>query len=157
MELGLGYDIPSHFYGSVEGKINFAIDVRRAASLKRFVDIIQNFKIDASTDNLAKFASLKPVKTIMLPSDLKKAIHEIDWKASPTQVNLPSNSQVFGKLIYEAGIEGIIYNSAKANGSCMALFPNNFRRSESVVKVTGELPATVQVTELNKHTWDKLI
>jgi len=134
------------------------LDVRTAKSLRKVVNILKQFKIDAMTDELAVLAGIKePMKILKLPRDLKMSIHERDWKASPTQVNLPANPQVFGKLVYDAGIEGILYNSTKGRGSCLALFPKNFDRSESFVMLEDDSADTVLTTKMDKNTWRKLI
>lgn len=148
----------SHQFVRIKGKVHSVLDVRTAKSLRKVANIIRHFKIDAMTDELATFAGIREPMTVMkLPKDLKTSIHERDWKAAPTQVNLPATPQVFGKLVYDAGIEGILYNSTKGNGSCLALFPKNFDGSESFVMLEDDSANTVLNTKMDKNTWRKLI
>lgn len=154
-ELGLGPS--SHHFVRVEGRIQNVLDVRKTVSLKKFVNVIKSLHIDKHTDNLAIRAGIKPMTAIKRPKELKSNLHDRDWRAAPTQVNLPSNSQVFGKLVYESGIEGIIYESVRGDGSCLTVFPENFAQSESMVRLQDEMPGSVTPIELTKETWHELL
>jgi hypothetical protein len=154
-ELALGPN--SHHFARLEGNLNNIIDLRKTASLQHFLKIIKNFEIDERTNELARLAGIKPMHTIKSAKELMDNLHDRDWRAAPTQVNLPSNSQVFGKLVHEAGIEGIIFESVRGTGSCLAVFPGNFAQSESVVRLQDIMPESVTTTELTKHTWRQLM
>jgi hypothetical protein len=153
----LGLAPTSHHYVRLSGQLNSVLDIRKASSLKKFVQIITTFEIDDRTNEMATLAGISPMKTIKLPKELKINLHDRNWRAAPTQVNLPANSQVFGKLVRDAGIEGILYNSVRGDGSCLALFPENFEQSESILIIEDEMADSVGITQLNKDTWKGLL
>lgn len=156
-ELGLGVSLESHQCVFLAGKINSIIDIRTTAALQKLARIFSQFEIDDKTNELAILAKIKPWEIIGKPNDLKRMLHDQNWSAAPTQVNLPANPQIFGKLTYDSGIEGILYNSTKGLGSCLALFPTNFNGSESYLAIEDEMPKSVQVTTLDRNTWRDLI
>jgi len=59
--------------------------------------------------------------------------------------DLPSPSQVFGQIVMDAGIEGILYTSILTDKSCIVVYPQNFANSSSFVEIDDPVPAdTVQ-------------
>jgi len=41
--------------------------------------------------------------------------------------DVPSNSQILGKLVYKSNILGILYSSVKTGEDCLAIYPENFK------------------------------
>lgn len=71
----------------------------------------------------------------------------------PQQFDLPSNSQVFGRIAVAAGLHGIQYPSARQQGKrCLALFPQNWTDSGSVVEVADEAPSGARLTRVDGKT-----
>jgi hypothetical protein len=71
----------------------------------------------------------------------------------PTQFGLPSNSQIFGRMISGAGIHGILYPSLRNSPQkCLALFPQNWASSSSVVEVMDGSPGTARLTRIDGET-----
>lgn len=140
----------------ISGRLNNLFDVSYAANLKSFAKIIEGFKIPDDLKSLGRSLGIKQPWLISKPGDLKKSILAKDWLAWPTQLTIPANSQVFGRLINDAGFEGILYPSARASGKCIAVFPENIAGSESEVILSDTTPEGVLYTSLDSRTWDKL-
>jgi hypothetical protein len=68
----------------------------------------------------------------------------------PTQFDLPSNSQIFGRLVGAAGVHAILYPSARnSTHRCLALYPRNWGGSVSFIELADATPAGVQVSRLD--------
>jgi hypothetical protein len=66
------------------------------------------------------------------------------------QFDLPSNSQIFGRLVSGAGIHAILYPSTRASPQrCLALFPQNWAGSASFVEVIDAMPEEARVTRIH--------
>lgn len=70
------------------------------------------------------------------------------------QFDIPANCQIFGQLVANAGIEGILYPSKFTNKKCLAIYPQNFD-SESFVKVEGDAPEGA-ASKLDANCWNLL-
>ena len=71
----------------------------------------------------------------------------------PQQFDLPSNSQVFGRIAVAAGLHGILYPSARQQGKqCLALFPQNWADSGSVVEVADTPPPGAGLCRIDGKT-----
>ena len=68
--------------------------------------------------------------------------------------DVPTTSQIFGQLVVEAGIEGILYSSKFTNKNCLAVFPQNFdETSGSFIQLDDETPAGVTIPRLDARVW----
>lgn len=116
------------------------------------------FEKDDGIDELARLAGKNPIPLVRQPGQLKKLLHEANWRGAPTQINLPSSSQIFGKIVRDAGVEAIMYNSAKAReGNCIAIFPENLEGSSTSITLADEPPESVEHITLDEDTWQRLI
>jgi hypothetical protein len=64
--------------------------------------------------------------------------HSRRW---PIMFDVPSTSQVFGSLVMNAGIEGILYNSTITQKACLAIFPQNFLNSSTFIELDDAAPS----------------
>jgi hypothetical protein len=84
---------------------------------------------------------------------LQRQLLDPNWRLQPTQHDLPSNSQIFGRIAAAAGVHALLFPSSKNSPKrCLALFPQNWARSESFVKVVGALPAGASVVRVDKRS-----
>jgi hypothetical protein len=74
----------------------------------------------------------------------------------PSQYEIPANPQVFGRLLLDAGFDGVLYPSTKGPKSCIALFPDNVARSDSYLEVADEGPPGAGVLRLDSSTWQDI-
>jgi hypothetical protein len=87
---------------------------------------------------------------IRSPSLLQRKLLDPNWRMVPAQFDLPSNSQIFGRLAVAAGLHGILYPSSKQAGKrCMALFMQNWSNSESLVEVSDPVPKGARKTRVS--------
>jgi hypothetical protein len=76
-----------------------------------------------------------------------------DWRVSPVHGDVPANSQIFGALIYQAGIEGILYPSTLTGKECLAIFPNNFAVTSSYIQLDDEPPHAKVERRIDSNNW----
>jgi hypothetical protein len=80
-----------------------------------------------------------------------------NWRLPPTLFDLPSNSQLLAKILFDAGFEAIIYKSSKTGKRCIAVFPQNLKHTDSFIEldVVPNIPDTI--TKLDEDTANKLL
>lgn len=136
-------------HGIVEG----VLDLGDAASLSAFVRVLATFKMPRRVHEVARALGLRVPGMIRTVSTLQRQLLDPNWRMVPMQYDLPSNSQVFARIAVAAGLHGILYRSARTeSGQCLALFPQNWRGSESRIEVSDPGPAGAQMTEISGTT-----
>jgi hypothetical protein len=89
-----------------------------------------------------------------------KILHENlfnpNWRALPQQFDVPANSQVFGKLLRDAGFEAVLYPSTKGPKRCLAVFVENFENSSSKIELCDRYPSEVRTPVLSSETFLRL-
>jgi hypothetical protein len=138
---------------SVSGRLEQVVDVGKIASLRRFVDLIRGFKLSRDVLKLARYLGIGEPEMVTTPSLLSKTLLEENWRALPRLFDVPSNSQIFGLLVFTAGIEGIIYPSKLTGQECMCIFPRNFAGTSSFVEIDDPAPDGVSATRLDDSNW----
>jgi hypothetical protein len=71
----------------------------------------------------------------------------------PSGYDIPSNSQIFGHLVYLAGIEGILYPSKFTNEPCLIIYPRNFIATDSFILMDDEVPHPKVPTKIDAFNW----
>jgi hypothetical protein len=51
--------------------------------------------------------------------------------------------QIFGRIVLDAGIEGILYDSALTQSQCSAIYPHNLQNSSSYIEMDDPCPPEV--------------
>ncbi|MFC1610832.1 RES family NAD+ phosphorylase [Myxococcota bacterium] len=125
---------------SVDMSLERCIDLRTTPSLHGFVDVVKTFELSSHLKKRARAVKFPEPALVTLPSQLRKSLLDPDWRASPARYDIPANSQLFGQLVYEAGIEGILYPSKMTKKEAIAIFPRNFANGESWIKIRDDLP-----------------
>ncbi len=67
--------------------------------------------------------------------------------------DVPSGSQIFGQLIYFAGVEGILYTSKLTGKDCLAIYPDNFGKSDSFIELDDDPPSPKVPTRLDSENF----
>lgn len=116
------------------------LDTRKAGSLRRFTNLIKDFKIPPQLKEEARKLDLAEPGAVKLPKELQETLLAPDWRTFPAQFDIPANPQIIGQLVYEAGIEGIIYPSRMTGRDAVAVFTRNFGNGESWVEISDECP-----------------
>ena len=138
----------------LRGLVENVIDVANLESLKPFVDVLREFPVPRGVRQAARRLGLRPPPwLIRSPVTLQRQLLHPNWRMLPQQFDLPSNSQVFGRIAVAAGLHGIVYPSARHQGkSCLALFPQNWANSGSFVEVADAAPPGTRLTRIDAET-----
>jgi hypothetical protein len=142
---------------SISGKLEKVFDLTNKSNLTEFVNLISKFKISKYLTQLAREARLNKfsLPLIIKSTDIMlDSLLDIHWRTAPVNYDIPSNSQIFGHLCYIAGIEGIVYPSKLTGEDCIAIFPNNFPKTSSYIKLDGELPHDKIPSIINKDNYN---
>ena len=141
---------------NVNGQLHNLFDLRNAKNLRQFIAIISGFELPKELRNLAASAGIKSPLLVRSAGQLKMSLLAHNWRLYPSQYEIPSNPQVFGRLVVDAGFDGIIYASTKGPKACVALFPTNFSGSESHVELADDAPRGTTHTRLDQETWAEI-
>lgn len=125
---------------SVSGVLEKVFDLSGSNSLKCFTDLIKNFHFSHGLKASAKNLGLSQPTVIKRPQELLNSLLKNDWRHEPSLYDVPANSQIFGYLVYQAGIEGILYPSKLTGKNCLAVFSRNFNMSSSYIELDDEPP-----------------
>lgn len=141
----------------LEGCVENLFDLTNANNLKRFMKVTKTFGISREIREIAKELGIATPQMIHLASELKNHLMQTNWRHLPMQFDMPSNSQVFGRLLFEAGYDGVIYNSSFNTGKCIAIFPKNIENSDTSVSIVGDAPSKEVNTVFDANTWRKFV
>ncbi len=142
----------------LEGEINTVVDLSNKKQLQKFYEMIKVIKLSKELENEAKELELDIMYEVNSLKNLWETILDPHWRAFPMQVDVPSNSQIFGQIVHASNIEAILYPSRmQPNKKCLAIFPQNFKDSLSYVCIQDEVPETVRFNCLNSETFQNLV
>jgi hypothetical protein len=142
---------------NVSGVATNMLDITDASRLEAFCEAFAHFRIDPKLKDLLRGTPIVPFKIVPDPDTLLQTLLHQGWREYGMQLGIPSNSQVFGRLAFESGYDGIIYNSVRGSGRCLCLFVENLTDSKTVVRLSDQPPSSETMVELSSDTWTKLI
>lgn len=119
---------------SVSGKLDFIIDLTVPRTLNMFVSLVKDFKYSKDLQTRAKQLRLPKPGIAKDNNSLLQTLLDPLWRSNPAQYDIPANSQIFGKLVCDAGIDGILYPSRQTSKLCLAIFPINFEKGDSFIE-----------------------
>lgn len=137
---------------SVSGCLDKVFDLTEVKNLTLFVNLIKNFVLSGGLKAQAKQLNL-PVSIMKTTSQLLSNLLIPEWRLLPVNMDIPSNSQIFGHLIYSAGIEGILYPSKLTKKPCLAIFPRNFSNTDSTIYLDDEVPHKAVPKKVDSKNW----
>ena len=138
---------------SVSGKLDKVFDLTKAKSLNAFVGLIKDFKLSKELIDLSKKLGIPEPRIIRTANDLLKNLLHPDWRQTPVNCDVPSNPQIFGHLVYSAGIEGVLYPSKFTRKLCLVVFPRNFVGTDSYVALDDDVPHPKVPTRIDASNW----
>jgi hypothetical protein len=138
---------------AVRGRLDKVIDLRKPKNLKKLIAVLKTFKLSKEIKRLAKEANLDEPMIIKTEKALLDTVLEGHWRDKPVNFDIPANSQIFGYLVFLAGIDGIIYPSKLTKKDCLAIFPKNFENGESFVELTDEPPNEKVPRRIDASNW----
>lgn len=137
--------------------VNNIFDLRKTSNLNEFAAIVGEFKMTRELISLARTLGRKPPWLLRTASQIKESMLADNWRLYPVQFDIPSNPQVFGRVLKNAGFEGIVYPSAKNAEPCTAVFVENLDGSDSFVELIDAAPAANKHTRLDANNWRQLV
>lgn len=138
---------------SVSGKLDKVFDLTKVSNLKPFVDLIKNFKLSSELRRDAKSLQIESPGIVKTTDKLREGLLHHDWRQLPSNYDVPSNSQIFGHLVYSSGIEGILYPSKFTTKKCLVVFPRNFTGTDSFIKLDDETPHPKIPNKIDGSNW----
>ena len=141
----------------VSGTLHNVLDVTSAKRLRSFCSAFRHFTINPSYKNLLAGTNIKPLSIAIDPSILLRTLEAQNWRELGMQLGIPSNSQVFGRLAFEAGYDGIVFQSARNGKRCACVFLENLTHSETNLSLADPAPSDDTIATLDGTTWPKLI
>ncbi len=138
---------------SASGKLDHVLDLSTAKSLSKFIRLIKDFKLPGYIFRMAKALGADQPVIVRTPGLLRKSLLGNDWRHMPMLYDVPSNSQVFGHLVYQAKIEGILYPSKLTKKQCLAIFPRNFENTSSYIQLDDSPAHEKTPTRLDSRQW----
>ena len=138
----------------VNGYIHSLLDITAKGSLNKFLKTIKQITLSKQLQTRSKKFGVKR-ESLQNITQLKKYIYDKNWKIDPNIHDIPALSQIFGQLAKEAGIEAILYKSTKKSkaGLCMAVFPENFKNSDSCIKLE-DCPKNIVNKKMDSKTFE---
>lgn len=140
---------------SLSGVLGSIINLREPEKLQLFVDLIKDFSIPDYLRKVAKNIGEREPELIRTVPKLMDSLLDPSWRLWPMQFDVPVASQIFGQLVSEAGIEGILYPSKFTDKDCLTVFPQNFEEG-SFVQMDDAMPPEVKIRRLDVTTWGKI-
>lgn len=137
---------------SVSGELESVLDVRDARNLTGFIDLIKDFSIPSKLYTKARKVGL-PIKLIRSAGELANVLATPRWREWPIAFDVPAAPQIFGRIVMDAGIEGILYESVLTGEPCVAIYPQNFQDSSSFIEIDGPCPAELAHTRIDSTTY----
>lgn len=134
---------PTSFtYVKLRGSVDSIIDVGNPNALKAIATVLASFKVPSNVLSVARELGLRPPGLIRTTVGLQRQLLHSNWRLQPSHFDLPANSQIFDRLCVAAGVHGILYPSVRDGSKrCLALFPQNWRASDSLVAFVDTPPA----------------
>jgi hypothetical protein len=114
---------------------------------------MKNFTLSKKLTEQAKKLKIPPQKIVKTSKELVSSILCENWRHLPNAYDVPANSQIFGHLIYSAGVEGILYPSKLNQKLCLAIFPENFKGTDSYLALDDEPPHPLVPTKIDGINW----
>ena len=138
----------------LEGSIKSVIDLTNTSCLKQFYDVIEDIKLPSYLETRSNKLNIPVMYHVRSYDELTKSILQDNWRSIPVTYDIPSNSQIFGYLAHQAGLEGILYPSKMSDSMrSLAIFPKNFTNSSSYIKIQDKnKPQNIKYHELNSTT-----
>lgn len=125
---------------SVSGRLESVLDIRDSKNLTGFVNLIKDFKLSKKLIAKAKSVSLFPVRIVRNATQLVKELQSPRWREWPMGFDVPASTQIFGRIVLDAGIEGILYDSVLTHSLCAAIYPQNFQNSSAYIELDDPCP-----------------
>ena len=138
---------------SVSGHLDAILDIREGSNLATFVALIKGFRVKPALMSRARALNF-PLSIIRTVQELTSALQIAEWRSWPALFDVPAVCQIFGRIAFDAQIEGILYKSVLTQKPCLAIYHQNFRNSSSYVELDDPVPREWIVRRLDSSNWN---
>lgn len=138
---------------SISGRIDKVFDLTNEKNLLPLIELIKDFKFSSEFKNFSKKLGFTSPQIIKTPELLIQTLLTPDWRQLPSNYDIPANSQIFGHIVYQAEIEGILYPSKLTSSLCLVIFPKNFVGTDSYLKLDDEAPHEKVQVRIDASNW----
>lgn len=138
---------------SISGRIDKVFDLTNEKNLLPLIELIKDFKFSTEFKTFSKKLGFTSPQIIKTPELLIQTLLTPDWRQLPSNYDIPANSQIFGHIVHQAGIEGILYPSKLTGCLCLAIFPKNFVGTDSYLKLDDEAPHEKVPIRIDASNW----
>jgi hypothetical protein len=139
----------------LEGRLHRVLNLQNFQILEPFLKKIKKFSFPEELRQEASALGHKNLKAITTLNQLRAGILETNWRGLPINFGIPANPQIFGKIVKDAGVEGIVYPSVRGPGICLVVFVENLLE-DSFIKIACRVPPSVTTHILSKDTWERM-
>lgn len=137
----LGHGQKSHSIVRVHGQLARVINLNSDQNLGRIVKVFKKIAPSPEVLQLAQTLALPPRGSVTSIKQLSDQLFDRNWSYYPSNFGLPHNSQDFGALAREAGVQGLVYDSKYGHGKCIVIFPENIQHCPtSFIQLSDEFP-----------------
>ena len=136
---------------AVNGVLESVINLNHPERLERFIRLIKDFVVAGKLTEMTKESNWEPPRLISTMALFLDSMLYREWRQWANLYDVPVASQIFGQLVLNAGIEGIVYPSKFSGHENLVVFPQAFV-GDSFVELAGKIPATVEVPKLDAST-----
>ena len=133
---------------SVSGHLDAVLDIREDSNLATFVGLIKGFRLPPALTSKASKLGF-PLNIIRTGQELTAVLHAPDWRSWPSLYDAPAACQIFGRIVLDAQVEGILYKSVLTEKPCLAIYPQNFHNSSSYIELDDPAPPELIVRRLD--------
>lgn len=141
----------------VKGVLSRVFDLRKRENIRAFANILKTFDLSSTVVRHAKQANIELPKLLRNVDVMYSFMFEKRWRERPMQFDIPANPQIFGRILKDAGFQGILYRSVRGNGLCLAIFPENLGPYDFVELPKGTAPKSVKIQRMDWSTWRHLL
>jgi hypothetical protein len=71
--------------------------------------------------------------------------------------DVPAAPQIFSRIVLDAGIEGVLYDSVLTGDLCSAIYPESFQNSSSYIELDDPCPSETIHTRIDSTTFKNFI
>lgn len=136
----------------LQGQLDGVFDLTDKRNVEAFVEIIRKIRPPLSLIEMARRLQMKGQRSITKVDHLIDVLMMVNWREWPMQYGLPANSQVFGRLLLDAGFTGVVYRSTKGRKHCCAVFTDSLWNSDSLLEIRGRVPEGATLTRIDGKT-----
>lgn len=147
----------SHATVVLRGKLSNVFPLNDDEALKPICGVFRRIKMPAAAVRLQKKLKIPNRDNFMIrsPFNSGEPSSRKNWRLQPMQFGMPSPSQIFAELVRAAGFEGVLYESTKGPGRCLAIFPEALT-DDSYVELADAVPEPIKHTRLDSTTAEAL-